>query len=119
MKISIVKQSVVIIALGFDEKVVNFLKEADPKSLALHDSDGNETFKLAVTKDEPSFNRFGVTFNPKRDIVINMSRPVSVDDVKMEYGSTLLKITALEAQIQAKYAEYQVSADQLTFEELS
>jgi hypothetical protein len=119
MKISIVKQSVVIIALSFDESAVKFLQEANPKSLALHDSDGTETFKLAITKDEPSFNRFGVTFNPKREIVISKNRPVTVEDVKLEYGATLLKITALEVQVKDAYAEYQASADQLSFEELA
>ncbi len=118
MKISIVKKSVVLIALDFKAEVIEFLKEANPKALALRDSDGNETFRLALTKDEPTFSKFGVSVNPNKDIVINKDRPVTVEDVKMEYGATLLKITALEAQIKEAYQEYQAHTNQLTFEEL-
>ncbi len=116
MKVSIVKQSVVIIGLDVDPKAVKFLAETNPKALALHDSEGAETFRLNTTAGEPSFSKYGISVNGKRDIVINEDRPVTEEDVLLKYGSTLLKIGNLEAQIKSAYAEFQAHSDQIQFE---
>lgn len=118
MKVSIVKDSVVIISTSLKESQIKFLADANPNALALHDADGNETFRLSLTTEEPSFSKYGVSFNPKKDIVITEDRPVTEADVRLKYGNSLLKIQALEAQVAAAYAEFQAHTDQISFEVL-
>jgi hypothetical protein len=116
MKVSIVKESVVIISLDVDPKAVKFLSDTNPKALALRTPEGEETFRLSVTTGEPGFSKYGVSVNGKRDIVINEDRPVTEQDVILKYGATLLKIGNLESQIKAAYAEFQEHSDQIQFE---
>ena len=118
MKVTIVKDSIVVFEPAVTAEQIETLKEIDPKMLSLVDSDKNEVYRFATTKEEPSISKFGLTLNPKRLLRVDFDRPVTAEDIQKTYGHILTKIGLLEAQVVSAYEAHKAQVSAITIERL-
>jgi hypothetical protein len=118
MKISIVKDSVVLFQPEISKADIDLLTAVQPKSLKLMDEDKNVMFTVVRTDGEPSLSNFGLAFNPDKPIVVVYKRPVTEDMIKADYAGALLKVAAVEAQISTAVASLNANLATTEFEHI-
>lgn len=116
MRTVIVQKSVLTIESSITKESFKILKGYNPAALNLVDADKNPVFTVAFTDEEPSISAHGVVLNPKRPIVKVHDKPIDEDFVKNEYGVALMKLGALEAQVEEAMQALNASVGQLSFD---
>lgn len=113
MKVQVFK-SVVIFVTAITVDMVKTLLALRPQALVLIDENKNELFRASV--GEPSLSKYGVTISDKKDIVIQMDKPITVEEVQKLYPQAFLHLPALEKQILAQYEEVKAQVGEVDFQ---
>ena len=105
MKTTIINSIAIVTTLITVEKI-RFLKQVQPNALKLFSDVEKQTGLMFVVDEgkETALSLFGLELNPKRDLVIQEDKPLTPEVLNDKWGQALLRLQAVEAQIEAAYA---------------
>lgn len=105
MKTTIIN-SIAIVTTQITVEKIRFLKEVQPNALKLFSDVEKQTGLMFVVEEgkDTALSVFGLELNPKRDLVIQEDKPLTPEVLSEKWGQALLRLQAVESQIEAAYA---------------
>lgn len=87
--VKVINKQLVAFDFGITLQELRLAKALDPEATVIRNTDKDVIFSIGEA-DEPSLSLAGVRLSAKRDLFVQMDKPVTADYIKEKYGASMV-----------------------------